>query len=280
MRKITLFLGAMGLMASAGHSQNLVLDNFEDGALSSRYRAGSGNSALFSVVDNPLKSGINTSNKAFRLTNNSGSAYFMLDLNQNEQAISTDGYNRFRFKYYAAPNADGVQIGDITAVRLQLYGSSSTENIRDIKPKLQGVWETITYEIPVVAAYNVFQIRLNYNRVSPASLVTDNYYIDDVEFFYTDGTTTSVGENAQARPVSCYINSATGQAFLNLAGYHADNARAILYHITGQEIKTIFHGSLSGQNGPIPFTVEKPGIYIVKVVAGNKILTTAKLIAD
>lgn len=280
MKKTTIFLAAVALMSSAVYSQSLVLDNFEDGLLSSRYRPGSGNTALLSVVDNPLKNGINTSNKVFLLTNHSGSSYFMLDLNQNGQSVSTDGYNRFRFKYYVGQNADGVQISDISSVRLQLYGSSSAENIRDIKPGLKGAWETVTYEIPMVSAYNVFQIRLNYNRVSPASLVTDSYFIDDVEFFYSDGTPTSVESKMGGVFASCYVESATGQAYLNLSGYRADNAEASLYNIAGQRVKTVFNGTLVGQQSSIPFSVDSPGIYFVRVVADDRVLGSIKLVVS
>jgi hypothetical protein len=156
-----------------------LLDNFEDiTEVPSRYR----DLSLLSIANNPVKDAVNHSSAVMQLSKTSGTAVFSILLNKEGESFPTNGFDRFRFKFYVEDKSKNP-ITDITKVKLHINGSQTEALTREIDPKLNGGWVTLTFDIPASNAREKLQVRLNVERESTQSNHTDKYYIDDIEFF-------------------------------------------------------------------------------------------------
>lgn len=167
--------------AKSTGGNTLTVDDFESGTLHPRFRGGN-TSGTTEIVDNPSQTGINTSSKVLKITNNWGSQQLNIDITKNNVVPPIDvvgkGYNRFRFKYY-------TEITEDRKVMWKHNGNGSEVDIT-IQPTSGGnVWSYAEIEMTEgqMNVLDMIHLRLNHKPDGGGGNTTDVVYIDDLEFY-------------------------------------------------------------------------------------------------
>jgi len=261
----------------ANYSQYVLpMSNFENGTYPDCFRP---NSSQVSVVDNPAKSGLNPSNKVFKMTGSGGSGIVMLDLWDGGQLIDVSAYDKLQFKYYRG-NIDN------SVVKIDLNGNSSNQIEPINQPSKTNTWETLEFDL-TPTRWGKFTIRLNLRTNGASS--ADEVFIDDVKFFKSSSisqiragnaeTSLDVSKNIYVKEnAHCYQNSSDGNTILYLQLEKDSYVKADLLNMNGVVVKTINNGQLSGGDNQISFVTENKGFYIVRILINGEYSESVKLI--
>lgn len=178
MRKI-IFTFCIALFSMTSFAlDNIVLDDFESGQVGFTTEVHINPAASFdiSIVDNPVKTGINTSAKVWK--------WQRLDTGDNQSwagfwAILKDavpaGYSKVEVKYLRT-NAN-------SQLRMKIEGSVTKEFNPVNTATKTNEWETIVFDLAANGIQNINVISLfpdNYSPIDPAALV----YLDDIKVIY------------------------------------------------------------------------------------------------
>jgi len=157
---------------------NIVLDDFESGVVGFTTEVHYNPEANFNVavVDNPVKSGINLSNKAWEWkriagTNNQPWAGFWAIL----KTPVPDGYTRIEVKY--------LRKNATSQLRMKIEGTV-TKEFNPVTPASKtNVWETLVFDLTANGIKNINVLSLfpdNYEPIDVNSVV----YIDEIKVIY------------------------------------------------------------------------------------------------
>ena len=180
MKKLLFSLAlALTVSGTALALDNIVLDNFENGLVNftTEIHGNPPASMNYTVVDNPVKTGINTSNKVWKWTRNDIApdnvnwAGFWAVLTN---AVPT-GYHRVEVKY--------LRTNATSQLRMKCEGAINKE-FDPVKPASKtNEWETIVFDIYANGIKNINVLSLfpdNYTPVDLNSVV----YIDDITVIF------------------------------------------------------------------------------------------------
>ena len=180
MKKLLFSLAlALTVSGTALALDNIVLDNFENGLVNftTEIHGNPPASMNYTVVDNPVKTGINTSNKVWKWTRNDIApdnvnwAGFWAVLTN---AVPT-GYHRVEVKY--------LRTNATSQLRMKCEGAINKE-FDPVKPASKtNEWETIVFDIYANGIKNINVLSLfpdNYTPVDLNSIV----YIDDITVIF------------------------------------------------------------------------------------------------
>lgn len=245
--------------------------------------------AFVTLVDNPNKSGINTSNKvaAVSLTGaigetgtspNSGLILISLTNSTKEPqngaipacSECTNGkYDRIRFKFYKGNLYNRyIRYQPDGTIQTPLYESAAVN-----------AWEYITFDL---LKTNYVDIRFALNRKADDSGmniegVTEGtvVYIDDIEFFSSTNVSNLSIPNA-VKNTSCLP---LGNNVFNYETTldKVSNVKVELISLDGRS-ETIFNQNASGKL-EFQFSVKNKGIYCVRTIVDNQSSETLKAIA-
>lgn len=236
------------------------------------------------LADNPVKEGVNTSNKVaaidFGTVNSgiiridfSGTNQPVFEYPRHPQGLDELYYDVLRFKYYSAGKLN-------KNIEFEPNGSpTSPKTIVQPGPYYHEEWTYVT--IPLTnKVYSSFQIRLNRNATGDGSAqgtaVGDKLYFDDFEIYNSIlGPTTSVKKIEINNTFSCR-NIGNGMFSVDAFLANKSNVRVDLISLEGRAT-TIYSQSAEG-SFQIPFTVPSKGIYCVRMVVDNNYSITEKII--
>lgn len=156
-----------------------ILDNFESGVKDIKFRGGN-DAAVVDVVDNPLKSGLNTSNKVLKVTKSFASQQLNVYIKRASNPtvdISGDvwgkNFDRVRFMYYN-PVASGRSVA---------WKYNGLDPILNITPQpALGVWSYVDIALTSNQMDALTSMNLRLNDGSGTS-ENDIVYIDNIEFY-------------------------------------------------------------------------------------------------
>lgn len=163
-------------------TSSFLLDDFESGVKDIKFKGGSAD-AVVDVVDNPLKNGLNTSDKVLMVTNSFASQQLNIYIKRAAdpevditEYIRGKNFDRIRFKYYNEnPNRK---------VMWKYNGAGSQVDITT-QPALSE-WSYGEIELTNSQMDALTQIHLRLNDTvdgSTENASTDIIYIDDIEFY-------------------------------------------------------------------------------------------------
>ncbi len=155
-----------------------ILDNFESGVKDIKFRGGP-DAAVVEVVNNPLKSGLNTSDKVLMVTKSFASQQLNIYIRRASNPtvdISDEvwgkNFNRVRFMYY----------NPITSGRFVSWKYNGQDPTLNITPQPEfGVWSYVDIAVTPnqMDALTSIHLRLNDGGNSDNDVV----YIDNIEFY-------------------------------------------------------------------------------------------------
>lgn len=270
--------------------ENFPVEDFWQADLADRtgtFFAYDANRASLLIVDNPNKSGINTSNKVCRVqVHNGGANSGIVKINFTGSAepvvtypacpTCTDGkFDRLRFKYYKGSLLNRY-------VEFEPNGSPTTPKTIT---QAQGMddWEYITLELPYTT-YTNFQIRVNRNGTGDGSAVGtaegDFIYVDDFEFFNsTDGPdfppSTAIQSVAAEKAFSC---TALGENKFRLEADLENPASVRIELIAMDGRSEVLYDHVAEGRLEVPFSVTNRGVYCVRAIVDNQVRETVKIV--
>lgn len=243
------------------------------------------NFAAVTLADNPLKAGINTSNKVAAVTMVStssgiikidfaGTATPNFDYPAHPQGLDELYYDYLRFKYYS-PNRLNKN------VEFEPNGSpTNPKTIVQPGPFYNEEWAYVT--IPLTyKTYNNFQIRVNRNEAgngaAAGTVDGDFVYIDDFEVYNSiAGPITSTRQLDVER---MFTVSAFGDGYFSVNAFLAAKSpvRIDLISLDGRAT-TVFNSSAEG-SVQVPFATPAQGIYLVRMTVDGLTAYTEKIIS-
>ena len=168
-------------------STGRLFDDFEDAAIGSWFNTGE-NQPGIELVENPLKSGLNTSAQCLRdkvYGSGGTSGYFTLKAPKmlSEKGFDVSEYSGIRFLVYLGKNNYYPRID---------FGGTKYPSVNP--PKFNGEWEVLEYKLPEGQNFDntkniVFRMMLNEagSNISGGNVDAEEnnrtVYIDDIEFF-------------------------------------------------------------------------------------------------
>lgn len=244
------------------------------------------NFASIILADNPLKAGINTSDKVaavdFTTVNSgiikisfSGTNQPVFEYPRHPQGLDEVYYDVLRFKYYSAGKLN-------KNIEFEPNGSAtSPKTIVQPGSYYYEEWAYVT--IPLTfKTYSNFQIRVNRNAAGNGSaegtVVGDKVYLDDFEMYNSiEGPISSVKRVEINNIFSC---KRIGNGMFSVDAFLANksNVRVDLISLDGRAT-TIFSQTAEG-SFQVPFTVPSKGIYCVRMVVDNNYSITEKIISQ
>lgn len=181
MRKITLFLALLLIIAEASAQTlaSFTLDDFENGQVNFTDGININPSANMDaqVIDNPVKSGINTSNKVWKWSRNDAGeanqiwAGFWAIL---KNPISS-GYHRIELKY--------MRMNTTSQIRIKCEGTITKEINANTPASKTGEWETMVFDLYANGIKNINVFGLFPDYYEPID-VNSVIYIDDITVVY------------------------------------------------------------------------------------------------
>lgn len=168
-------LFSFGLLSA---QENIVLDDFESGTVGFTTEVHFNPEANFNVavVDNPVKAGINLSNKVWEWkringTNNQNWAGFWATL---KNAVP-NGYTRIEIKY--------LRKNATSQLRMKVEGTV-TKEFNPVNPASKtNEWETLVFDLTANGIKNINVLSLFPDYYEPVN-VTSVVYIDDIKVIY------------------------------------------------------------------------------------------------
>jgi len=242
------------------------------------------NFASVELADNPLKYGINTSDKVAAVvfyTVNSGIIKInfqqgidpVITYPQNPFGLDELYYDVLRFKYYSAGKLN-------KNIEFEPNGQpTSPKTIVQPDGYYYEEWAYVT--LPLVnKTYNNFQIRVNRNATGDGSAletaVGEEVYIDDFEMYNsTDGPITAIKLTKIEPDFSC-TDLAEGNFCVKATLDKQSDVRFDLISIDGHS-QTIFNQKSAGIV-EAPFHVNQKGIYCVRMIIDNSRSKTIKIL--
>lgn len=256
---------------SAWAQNSEVMDDFEGAALSPRYTS----SGSLSIVEDPLAAG----NNVLLSTERGGSGFFTVELTRNLGAddqyftVTEDySYDRMSIRFYAT-DGDGNPLTENTFVA-RVNGSTDVTGVWKSGDD-RSVWQTVVFDITSETALEMFQPRPYHENVSDASY---RYYFDDITFY--SSTATSLNTSIASADISVFPNPANGATSLSLNLIAGANVKADVYSVTGELVQTIADDMLASGNHNISFSVNNPGLYLVRVAIGHDVVKNLKLVVQ
>src|SRR5690606_12746457 len=159
-------------------THTFILNNFESGVKDIKFRGGP-DAAVVEVVNNPLKSGVNTSDKVLMVTKSFASQQLNIYIRRASNPtvdISDEvwgkNFNRVRFMYY----------NPITSGRFVSWKYNGQDPTLNITPQPEfGVWSYVDIAVTPnqMDALTSIHLRLNDGGNSDNDVV----YIDNIEFY-------------------------------------------------------------------------------------------------
>lgn len=178
MRKI-IFTFCIALFSMTSFAlDNIVLDDFESGQVGFTTEVHINPAASFdiSVVDNPVKAGINTSNKVWKWQRlNTGDNQSWAGFWAILKTAVPEGYSKVEVKY--------LRTNATSQLRMKIEGSVTKEFNPVNTATKTNEWETIVFDLTANGIKNINVISLfpdNYSPIDPTALV----YIDDIKVTY------------------------------------------------------------------------------------------------
>ena len=244
------------------------------------------NFAAISLADNPLKAGINISNKVaavnFTVVNSgivkinfAGTTNPVFQYPTNPNGTDELYYDVLRFKYYSAGKLN-------KNIEFEPNGSATTpKTIVQPGAYYHEEWAYVT--IPLLnKTYSNFQIRVNRNAAGTGSAegtaVGDIVYIDDFELYNSvAGPTSSVRKVEMNNVFSCR-NSGNGKFSVEAFLPNKSEVRVDVISLDGRATN-VFSQTCEGAF-EVPFTVATKGIYCVRMVIDNNYSISEKVIAE
>jgi hypothetical protein len=175
---ISTFFIVLLSLTSLMAQENIVLDDFESGAVGFTTEVHVNPTASFdiAVVDNPVKAGINLSNKVWEWKrhntgDNQNWAGFWASL-KNEVP---EGYTRIEVKY--------LRKNATSQLRIKCEGTVTKEFNASIPAAKTNEWETMIFDLTANGIKNIKVLALfpdYYTPIDPAAIV----YIDDIKVIY------------------------------------------------------------------------------------------------
>lgn len=243
------------------------------------------NFAPVTLMDNPLKTGINTSDKVAAVMVGINSGIIKLNFADgvtpkftypaHPQGLDELYYDVLRFKYYSAGTLN-------KNVEFEPNGSAtSPKTIVQPGPYYNEEWAYVTLSL-VNKSYSNFQIRVNRNEAGngPATgTVADTYvYIDDFELYNSAvGPISAVPLVLNDLLFSCK-NKGNQNFALEASFDKTSNVRIDLISMEGRLVN-IYNQVVIG-NLSVPFTTPAKGIYCVRMLVDNQYSKTEKIIAQ
>jgi hypothetical protein len=233
------------------------------------------------VVDNPNKSGINTSDKVIQVrvyieAPNSG----ILRINFTDGTVTAEPliaypscptcegekFDRLRFKYYKGSLLNRY-------AELEPNGSAATPK-KLVQANGIDEWEYITFELEN-RSYQNFQIRVNRNGegngAAQGTADGDIIYVDDFEFFnsvngpdYPSTAIQPVSTTSNFKCVSLGENRFRVETDLD----KASPVRVELISIDGRA--EVLYNQVTEGKLEVPFSVKNKGVYCVRTIIGNQ----------
>jgi hypothetical protein len=230
--------------------QDILLENFENGTIgfTTMVNINPVGSMEATIVDNPVKAGINTSNKVWQwkrvatATDSPNWAGFWATLTNEIPA----GYNRIEVKYLRT-NAN-------SQLRLKVEGSV-TKEINPITPATKvNEWEKMVFDLAGNGIQNIKVLSLFPDYFEPVDKTTTTY-VDDIMVYYNPAT--GIADNPfEANKLNAYY--ANGEIrFDNYTGY------VKVFDLIGRLVK-----EGNAINGTFSVNLDK-GIYILSTTAGS-----------
>ncbi len=261
MKKIFTFLFAL-MAAFQLNSANYLVADFEDGQLGSTKAIWSAGSC--SVVDNPYKSGINTSNKALAVVNNAW-VPVTIPCTLPEGKTWYD-YKSVKVKFCLTAGTDfnwaQVQIGLCT-------GDWGMEQVGVLSPVWEsgalGVWYSV--EVPIDPIKLATYLNANSN---PTFLIVkydkgagNNFMIDDVELV------PSITSAVRTTDTDALSMSKIGN---NIYQVNSGNVDAT-YTLSGINGQLLLEGKAVSGKIIIDLNNQSKGVYLLKVQTGDQVKT-------
>lgn len=178
MRKI-IFTFCIALFSMTSFAlDNIVLDDFESGQVGFTTEVHINPAASFdiAVVDNPVKAGINTSNKVWKWQRlNTGDNQSWAGFWAILKTAVPEGYSKVEVKY--------LRTNATSQLRMKIEGSVTKEFNPVNTATKTNEWETIVFDLTANGIKNINVISLfpdNYSPIDPSALV----YMDDIKVIY------------------------------------------------------------------------------------------------
>ncbi len=160
--------------------ENILLDDFESGLVGFTTEVHINPEASFdvSVVDNPVKSGINTSNKVWKWQRlNTGDNQSWAGFWASLTNAVPEGYARIEIKY--------LRTNATSQLRIKTEGSVTKEFNAVTPASKTNEWETMVFDLTENGIKNINVLALfpdNYSPIDASALV----YIDDIKVIYEE----------------------------------------------------------------------------------------------
>ncbi|MDP2337518.1 MAG: hypothetical protein Q8N05_13955 [Bacteroidota bacterium] len=178
MRTIFTFCIALFSMTSLFAQENKVLDDFESGVVSFTTEVHVNPDASFNiaVVDNPYKTGINTSNKVWEWKrNNTGDNQSWAGFWAILKNAVPEGYTRIEVKF--------LRKNATSQLRIKCEGTANKEFVAVTPASKTNEWETMVFDLTANGIKNITVLGLQpdfYEPIDPTAIV----YIDDIKVVY------------------------------------------------------------------------------------------------
>jgi hypothetical protein len=178
MRTFFTFCIALFSMTSLFAQESFVLEDFETGVVgfTTEVHLNPDLSFAYSVVDNPVKAGINTSLKVWKWQRlNTGDNQSWAGFWASLKTAVPAGYTSIEVKY--------LRTNATSQLRMKIEGTVTKEFNPVALATKTNEWETIKFDLTANGIQNINVLSLfpdNYSPVDPAALV----YIDDIKVIY------------------------------------------------------------------------------------------------
>ncbi|MDR0540834.1 MAG: hypothetical protein LBH19_01335 [Dysgonamonadaceae bacterium] len=243
------------------------------------------NFAFVELADNPLKTGINTSDKVAAVvftTVNSGIIKISFVSDQpvqvypkHPEGLDELYYDVLRFKYYSAGKLN-------KNIEFEPNGSpTSPKTIVQPGPYYNEEWAYVT--IPLAnKTYSNFQIRVNRSADGGGSAagteVNDKVYLDDFEMYNsTDGPKTAIKLVADSQSDFSCVSLADGNCIFKTSLDKKSDVRVEVVSLDGRS--QVIYNSLVEGNLEIPFKVNSKALYCVRMTIDHSYSKTVKIVA-
>ncbi len=251
-----------------------VLDNFENGLVNFSSQLNEMADASFSVVENPSKSGINTSDKVLQVTRNADNtgawAGFWADLTvASVPRCDMNKYHYAHFKLLQDIGADGL------TASFKVEGGAGTPPALEMNAMngsiLVNEWQDVIFDLTAADGGG------EYTRIAVMPDRADNrpahsVYIDDIIFTKTQNLPSGISNVlAVINSIKVNVEGNVTDITFNLEQTAVTNVS--VYNISGQLMDRQVINGINGINS-VKTVVNTPGVYVVKVAVGNKALVT------
>jgi len=229
-------------------------------------------SAPYSIADTPFGNYANNTNTSFTLSSS-------IDLT-NASVVVLNFYARWRIE----AGYDYVQVristnnGTSWTSLSGKYTKPGTNYQAPGQPVYDGIQNSWVHEEIDLSPWAGEQVKLRFNLRSDAGAIADGFFFDDLTVTMID-LTTDTESNAAINPTS--LNGPWPNPVNDVAEFEyqltAPGALLVITDITGKEVMS---QSLGGMNGKQIISTSKlnSGLYLCKLLQGDRVLATVKMV--